>query len=81
MSTDKNEKKEECRIESKHTGLETHSSGSRAMGDDQPQKVYLVNSKHLRVSSTKNWARIIDQLRKQIRNSSKINGGLQDHCF
>lgn len=72
MKADKDARKDVCSTAPKHTG---HAH------DDNPEKVYLVNTKHLRISSTKNWAKVIDQLRKQIRNGSKINGVLQDHFF
>jgi hypothetical protein len=81
MKADKNDRKQDCQKGSKYTGIEIHDATSRASGHDHPEKVYFVNTKHLRVSSTKNWDRTIDQLRKQIRNGSKINGVLQDHCF
>lgn len=43
-------------------------------------RVYLINTKQLRVSSTKNWAKNLDQLRQQIKKRCGIDGvGLKDH--
>lgn len=79
MKADKIETKEDCRRELERTGRETQAATSRASVDDSPQKVYLLNTKHLRISSTKKWAKVLDQLRKQIRTGSELNGGIQDH--
>ena len=50
-------------------------------GDKQDDgRVYLINTKHLRVSSTKNWAKTLDQLRAQIKSGCSLDGsGIKDH--
>ncbi|MFO7716737.1 hypothetical protein [Desulfosarcina sp.] len=50
-------------------------------GDKQDDgRVYLINTKPLRVSSTKNWAKSLDQLRQQIKRGCGIDGvGIKDH--
>lgn len=43
-------------------------------------RVYLLNTKQLRISSTKKWAKTLDQLRQQIKKGCSIDGsGLKDH--
>lgn len=43
-------------------------------------RVYFINTKHLRVSSTKNWAKTLDQLRAQIKSGCSLDGSaVKDH--
>jgi hypothetical protein len=42
-------------------------------------RVYLVKTRQLRISSTKDWAKTLHQLKQQIKSGGLMTGGLQDH--
>ncbi len=42
-------------------------------------RVYLINTGQLRVSSTKEWAKTLSQLKRQIKSGYRMTGGFQDH--
>lgn len=49
-------------------------------GKHDADRTYLINTKRLRVSSTKNWAKTLDHLRQQLKRGRSIDsGGLKDH--
>jgi hypothetical protein len=79
MKTDNHLTKTNCCIEPESTGHEAHGEAPQALNKGNDERLYLIKTKHLRVSSTKEWAKTLDQLRKQIRNGAKANGELQDH--
>ncbi len=59
---------------------ETCGNAPNKWGKHDTDRTYLINTKQLRVSSTKNWAKTLDGLRQQLKRGCSIDsGGLRDH--
>ena len=57
----------------------TYHNSSKEDDRRDKDRIYLINTKRLRVSSTKQWAKSLDQLKRQIKAGCTMNGGFQDH--
>jgi hypothetical protein len=57
----------------------TDSETCKETDRQNKDRVYLIHTNSLRVSSTKPWAKSLDQLKRQIQAGCTMNGGLQDH--
>lgn len=55
--------------------------GNARKKKEQPDhsRLYLIKTRQLRISSTREWAKTLRQLKQQIRSGRLMTGGFQDH--